>query len=118
MYQLAAFTPCAPLRLDDGWILANHRGANVVTAARRHTKIQLRFLGAPNAGFFLLFEVQRFEFWADFRYNGMRGNLWVSACLVRDLKPVRWEFVSENRLGAEAIRNRAFHPCLSVGTQR
>ena len=39
--------------------------------------------------FSILFEVQRFEFWTDFRYNGMKGNLWVSACLVRDLKPVR-----------------------------
>ena len=43
----------------------------------------------------ILFEVQRFEFWTDFRYNGMRGNLWVSACLVHDLKPVQWEFFSE-----------------------
>ena len=68
-------------------------------AANRHTKIQLRFLGVPNAGFFkILFEVQRFEFWTDFRYNGMRGNLWVSACLVHDLKPVRWEFVCEFQL--------------------
>ena len=68
--------------------------------------------------FKILFEVQRFEFWTDFRYNGMKGNLWVSSCLVRDLKPVRWEFVSENRLGAGAIRNRAFHPCFTIGTQR
>ena len=50
--MLAAVTPCAPLWLDDDFLLANHRGANVVMAASRHTKIQLRFLGVPNAGFF------------------------------------------------------------------
>ena len=49
----------------------------------------------------------------DFIYNGMRRNLWVSDCLVRDLKPAQWEFVGENGLGAGA-----FHPCLSIGKLR
>ena len=48
----------------------------------------------------------------------MRGKLWVSAYLVRDLKPVRREFVGENQLGDGAVRNRAFHSCLSIGTLR
>ena len=64
--------------------------------------------------FSILFEVSRFEFWRDFRCNGMIGNIWVSACLVRDLKPARWEFVGENRLDDRAVRNRTFYPCLSI----
>ena len=68
--------------------------------------------------FSILYEVLRFEFWTDFRCNGMIGNLWVSACLVRDLKPARWAFVGENRLDDGAIRNRAFQPCLCIGTLR
>lgn len=47
------------------------------------------------------------------RNNCIRGDLWVSACLVHDLKPVRWGFVSENWLGGEATWNRGYHPCLS-----
>ena len=31
--------------------------------------------------------------------DGMRRNLWLSACLVRGFEPVRWEFFSENLLG-------------------
>ena len=61
--------------------------------------------------FSILFEVLRFEFWTDFQCNGMIGNLWVSACLVRDLKTAR-------AFDDGAIRNRAFHPCLSIGTLR
>ena len=48
----------------------------------------------------------------------MRRNPRVSACLARDLKPVWSEFVGENRLNAGAVRNRALHPCLSIGTLR
>ena len=47
----------------------------------------IRILGASMLDFSILFEVLRFEFWTDFRCNGMIGNLWVSAYLVRDLKP-------------------------------
>ena len=68
--------------------------------------------------FSILFEVLCFKFSTDFRCNGMIGNLWVSACLVCNLKPARWAFVGENRLDDGAIRNRAFHPCLFISTLR
>ena len=135
--MLATVTPCAPLWLDDDFLLANHRGANVVMAASRHTKIQLRFFGVPNDGFFKFYlrssassfgrisdkmawkETSGFSLLgAWFETCTMGICLWVSAWLVRDLKPVRWEFVSENQLGAGAIRNRAFHPRFTIGTQR
>ena len=120
--MLATVTPCAPLWLDDDFLLANHRGANVVMAASRHTKIQLRFFGVPNDGFFKFYlrssassfgRISDIMAWKETSGFSLLGAwfetctmgicLWVSAWLVRDLKPVRWEFVSENQLGAGAI---------------
>ena len=57
----------------------------------RRTKIQLCLRRASILQFSILFEVYRFEFWTDFKYNGVRRNLWLSACLVHDLKAERWD---------------------------
>ena len=80
----------AALRLAEKKQSSNQRGA--------YESLELRMLD-----FLILFEVLRFEFWTDFRCDGMIGNLWVSACLVRDLKPAQWAFVGENRLDDGAI---------------
>ena len=49
-------------------------------------------------------EVYRFEFWTDFKaLDFSLPGAW--------LKPVRWQFVAKSRVGAGAVRNRAFHPC-------
>ena len=54
--------------------------------------------------------------WSEWRHAGLhsitRSNLWLSFCLVRGLKDVRWDFLGENRLGAGPVQNPAFPSCL------